>query len=169
MAEYAAHVTTDITAVTDEQLDDLVEAFAPVAGVPSMLGGRLSVQLTVVTEHPRLADASEHAEAVTIDVLRRVGIANARTGRAVGVEVLTTEEFDRRLGLPTDVDDLVSTTEAGEILGVARQRVLQLADRDDFPEPVRRGQRGLFWSAAALRRFAAGWDRRPGPKTRAAG
>jgi hypothetical protein len=44
---YSAHLTTDVEQITDEQLDALVDALAPVAGVPSMLGGRLSVQLTV--------------------------------------------------------------------------------------------------------------------------
>jgi predicted DNA-binding transcriptional regulator AlpA len=160
VAEFAAHVTTDIEQVSDEQLDDLVDALAPVAGVPSLLGGRLSVQLTLEAEGMR--GALEQA-------VRAVGEAMAAAGvgmHVVGVEVLEQAEFDRRQGLPPQVEDLVSTTEAGEILGVSRQRILQLAEAypDTFPRPVRLGARGLHWSAAALRRFDTIWDRSPGPR-----
>jgi len=164
VAEYAAHVTTDVEHVTDEQLDELVDVLAPVAGVPSLLGGRLSVQLNVPTEHPRLADATEHAEAVVIDAIRRVRIAPPGTGRVVGVEVLEQAEFMRRLDGPPPADDLVPTTEAAQILDVSRQRVAQLAEAfPEFPSPIRRG-RMLLWPRTGLREFLATWDRSPGPK-----
>jgi predicted DNA-binding transcriptional regulator AlpA len=166
MAEYAAHVTTDLEHITDDQLDDLVDALAHVYAVPSMLGGRLSVQLTV-TCPPEAGLVEAHREAVrhVLPALAGLGLR----AHVVAVEVLTAEEFARRQGLPPRVDDVVSTTEAGEMLGVSRQRVLQLAERDDFPEPIRLGQRDLVWSADALRRFAEAWDRRPGPKKVASG
>ena len=166
MAEYAADVTTDLEHITDDQLDDLVDALAHVSAAPSMLGDRLSVQITVACP-PEAGLVEAHRAAV-----RHVLFALAGLGidaQVVAVDVQTAEEFERRLGLPPQVHDLVSTTEAGEILGVSRQRVLQLAERDDFPEPVRLGQRDLLWSADALRRFARGWDRRPGPKKVAMG
>lgn len=163
MAEYAVHLTTDRADVTDEQLDDLVDALAPLAGVPSMLDGRLSVQLTV-DDHD-LVTAAAQAQHAVHTVLRY-----AQPVQVVAIEVMTAEEFARRLDGPPRAGDLVSTTEAAELLGVSRQRVLQLSkDRPEFPEPVRLGARGLHWSAAGVRRFAAAWERRSGPKSRAAG
>jgi predicted DNA-binding transcriptional regulator AlpA len=157
-------VTTDVEDVTDDQLDELVDALAPVAGAPSMHGGRLSVQLNVVTEHPRLADATEHAEAVIVDAMRRVGLATARTGRVVGVEVLEQAEFNRRIDGPPRADDLIPTADAAQLLDVSRQRISQLAEAfEDFPRPVKRG-RVLLWPRSALFAWRAGWDRSPGPK-----
>lgn len=163
MAEYAAHITTDVGEVTDDQLDDLVDALAPVAGVPSMLGGRLSVQLTVE------ADALLYAHTVAYgDVLAACSEAGLADVEIVGVEVLTAAEFERQQDGPPPVDDLVSTVQAGRILGVSRQRILQLsANHSNFPEPVNLGTRGLYWSAAALRRFDATWDRSFAPKRHA--
>lgn len=50
----------------------------------------------------------------------------------------------------------VTTAEAAELLGVSRQRVLQLRDtHDDFPRPVDGSGRSLWWSRAALLQFDA--------------
>lgn len=161
MAEYAAHVTTDVGEVTDEQLDELVERLAPWAGVPSMHGGTLSVQLTVEADFfhtaALVAGATVFAEVEGVEL----------RGSVVGIEVLTDDEFERRLGLPLVAPDLISTVEVGELLDVSRQRVLQLVDdHPDFPEPVRRGRRGLLHSRAAVLRFLAHWDRSARPRHR---
>ena len=158
MAEFAVHVTTDVTDLSDDQLDELVEQFADHSGVPSMLGGRLSVQMTV-DDAENLGDAALIA---TTAVQLRLPVP----GRAVAVEVMTAEDFARGFGEAIRAEDLVPTAEAAEILGVKRQRVLQLAKAyaGQFPEPVRLGSRGLYWSRAALSRFAATRDRTSGPK-----
>jgi len=164
MAEYAAHVTTDLERVDDEHLDRLVEVLAPQAGVPSMLGGRLSVQLTVDVDSLDLA-----LSAAAAIVLRAVtGTLSVPVGdwvHVVGVEVLERAEFERRLALPVEAPDLISTVEAADVLDVSRQRVLQLVnDHPEFPEPVRRGSRGMLHSRAALLRFLEVWDRTAGPR-----
>lgn len=54
-------------------------------------------------------------------------------------------------------------TEAGEELGVTRQRVAQLAEsHPDFPKPVDRIRSGPIFTAVSIRKFSAGWDRTPG-------
>ena len=84
------------------------------------------------------------------------------------MEVVTAEEFARGFNDATRADDLVPTSEAADLLGVKRQRVLQLAKTyvGEFPEPVRLGSRGLFWSRTALGRFAATRKRSSGPKSK---
>ncbi|WP_248962777.1 hypothetical protein [Sphaerisporangium perillae] len=58
--------------------------------------------------------------------------------------------------------DLVGAVEAGEILGVSRTRVHQLAERPDFPEPRYVLAAGKLWARADIVAFDARWDRRPG-------
>lgn len=157
MAEFAVHVTTDITELHDDQLDELVERFVEYAGVPSMLGGRLSLQLTV--------SGAESLEDAALIAATAVRLNLPVPGQAVAVEVVTAEEFARGFGDGGRTDDLVPTSEAADLLGVKRQRVLQLAKTytGEFPEPVRLGSRGLFWSRTALSRFAATRKRSSGP------
>ncbi|MET8155788.1 hypothetical protein ABZT47_05405 [Sphaerisporangium sp. NPDC005289] len=58
--------------------------------------------------------------------------------------------------------DLVGAVEAGEILGVSRARVHQLAERPDFPAPLCVLAAGKLWARADIAAFAARWHRRPG-------
>jgi predicted DNA-binding transcriptional regulator AlpA len=157
MGEYAVHLTTDRIDVTDDQLDDIVTELIAYAGVPSMVGGRLSLQLTV--EASSISDAVWHVEALAA----APGITGS-TAHVVAVEVQTAEEFARSFDEPRRTDDLAPTSEVAEILGVKRQRVLQLAKRPDFPRAVRLGVRGLHFSRAAVGQFKQTWDRSPGPK-----
>ncbi|GAA4979231.1 hypothetical protein HD597_000193 [Nonomuraea thailandensis] len=60
--------------------------------------------------------------------------------------------------------DLVGAVEAGEILGVSRTRVHQLADPDtghrDFPRPRYHLAAGKLWARADIVAFDQRWDRR---------
>ncbi|GGL09360.1 hypothetical protein Sme01_00320 [Sphaerisporangium melleum] len=58
--------------------------------------------------------------------------------------------------------DLVGAVEAGEILGVSRARVHQLAERPDFPAPRYVLAAGKLWDRADIAAFGARWRRRPG-------
>jgi hypothetical protein len=96
MPEYAAHVATSLTNRTidhagyqlDDVLDEIVDQLAPLAGVPSMLDGYLTVQVTVE------ADDLTAATAVATDAVVRAARA-AAPGLgidAVAVEVLNQDE-----------------------------------------------------------------------------
>ena len=168
MAEYAVHVTTTARLDPDDDRawDELIEQLAPYAaalGSEGPAGERLSAQLTVAAGD--LRDAGEAGCAGVLVALAGLGIAAA----VVAVEVTTGDEFARRQDVPRQVDDLASTSEIAELLGVSRQRVLQLAKAPGFPPARRLGARGLHWSRAAVSRFAATWKRSPGPKVRKAG
>jgi hypothetical protein len=47
-------------------------------------------------------------------------------------------------------------------LGVSRQRVHKLRSMPEFPAPLAELRGGSVWDAAAVRKFAARWERKPG-------
>lgn len=54
------------------------------------------------------------------------------------------------------VPELMGTAEVAALLGVSRQRVLQLlAEREDFPRPVAVLSMGKIWNGDEVRRWAA--------------
>ncbi|HTM85914.1 MAG TPA: hypothetical protein VL179_13615 [Mycobacterium sp.] len=86
--------------------------------------------------------------------------------RPVGVEVITETELCRRAGEPT-MPELVSAAEIAQELGVSRQRVHKLRSLPGFPVPLAELGGGAVWDAAAVRKFALGWERKPGrPRVR---
>lgn len=79
----------------------------------------------------------------------------------VGVETITEDEQQRRADTPT-LPELMSAAEIAEELGVARQRVHQLRATKAFPAPLAELRGGAVWDAAAVRKFAREWERKPG-------
>jgi predicted DNA-binding transcriptional regulator AlpA len=53
----------------------------------------------------------------------------------------------------TDDADLMGSAEVAALLGVSRQRVLQLASRPDFPRPVAVLRMGQVWRGSDIRRW----------------
>lgn len=51
-------------------------------------------------------------------------------------------------------DDLMGTAEVAALLQVSRQRVLQLAQRAGFPEPLAVLRMGKVWCGRDIRRWA---------------
>lgn len=81
--------------------------------------------------------------------------------RPIGAEVITEAELFRRAGEPT-MPELMSAAEIGQVLGVSRQRVHKLRSMRGFPAPLAELRGGAVWDAAAVRKFAEGWERKPG-------
>nr|WP_264025532.1 hypothetical protein [Mycolicibacterium pyrenivorans] len=79
----------------------------------------------------------------------------------IGVETITEDEQQRRADEPT-LPELMSAAEIAEELGVARQRVHQLRSTAAFPSPLAELRGGAIWDAAAVRKFAHDWERKPG-------
>ena len=62
----------------------------------------------------------------------------------------------------------MGTAEIAALLGVSRQRVLQLAEDasgNGFPEPLAVLSMGKVWDGAAVRKWAAGYTPRPGRRS----
>lgn len=81
----------------------------------------------------------------------------------VAMEIVAEVEAERRANT-SDLPDLVSAVEAGEILGVTRQRVHQLAEDDNFPEPLYDLGEGRtkLWLRGAIEAYGARRVTKPG-------
>jgi excisionase family DNA binding protein len=102
-----------------ERLVTALEGYSPATG--RSLLGRLDVTITVPAESLRQAATTALA------------VVEAAAGRpAVSVQVLPTDDFDRLNGLEP-MPELLSVTEAAGVLGVSRQRVLQLVEAGTLP------------------------------------
>ena len=55
--------------------------------------------------------------------------------------------------------DLMGAQEIGDLLGVSRQRVWQLVEREDFPKPVAKLAQGRVWLKADVVTWARGKGR----------
>lgn len=106
-AELADKATADLC----EQLLDDFAAYHPAAGRSAH--GRAELIITVPAEN--------------LDQATRTALALVAGRPVVRLEVMATVEFDRIHGLPV-LPELVSVTEAAELLGITRQAVLQRID-----------------------------------------
>lgn len=103
---------------TDRAIDGL-RGFSP--AVSRGLHGGASIDFTLPADDVR--------QAVTIALSLTADIADGAD--IVGLELLTTVEFDRRAG--AHMPALLSVSEAAERLGVSRQAVLQRIDTGSLP------------------------------------
>jgi hypothetical protein len=79
----------------------------------------------------------------------------------IAVEIVSETEHQRRAEAYT-MPELMSAAEIADELGISRQRVHQLRSTAGFPEPLADLRGGAVWDAAAVRKFAQTWERRPG-------
>jgi excisionase family DNA binding protein len=100
-------------------LVDRLKDFHAAAGASPF--GRLEVTITLVAESMQQAAAT---------ALALVDQASDRP--ILTLEIMPTTEYDRRVGV-AELPELVSVREAADILGITRQRVLQLVDAELLP------------------------------------
>jgi excisionase family DNA binding protein len=131
---------------SDQAAEHLIDTLAghgysPAASTSAY--GRLELVLTVPADTLRQAAATSLAIAESA-----AGVA------AITLQVLPTEEFDRRNGLEP-VPELVSVAEAAQVMGVSRQRVLQMVDEGKLPHHRIGEKRTVVIARAAVERVAA--------------
>lgn len=149
----------DPTAVTDNAvhalLDELLPRGATVTGGEGSLAW--SAQIFV--------DAADAAGAVIMAlalVTRAAGNAGLPLWPVTRVSAVREDSLDDDHARPSR-PDLVSAPEIAEILGVTAQRVHALAAANSsFPQPFYRLRTGRIWDLAAIEKFDAEWDRKPG-------
>jgi excisionase family DNA binding protein len=120
MTMYSAHVEVDHRGDFDvDQMMDQLELYHASVGMSAR--GYADAQISLPAE--TLAQACTTAIAV---------VSAAFGAAAVACEVLTEAEFDARQGWE-HLPDLISVSEAAEILGVTRQAVLQRIGTKSIP------------------------------------
>lgn len=152
MAWFAARVELDVRLPDEGPSDVMIERLARWnAAVGRSPAGRLDTQLSIEAESIR--HATEIAQLVVLDAARAAGYGDVAP---VLIEVMTEAEFERQQAAPP-VPELVDAGQASKILGVTRQRVVQLADRLGG---IKIGNSFAFPRATVERRAA---DRQPLP------
>jgi hypothetical protein len=141
--------------VNDELAEDLVEALADLGAAVAFLPDRLSVRVSV--------DGDDPVEAI--------GLGRDRVSRAMEshgfaswpiaeIRVQTPEHLNEEISRPMQA--LLGVAELANQLKVSRQRASRLARSDAFPRPAAILSSGPVWVESTVRRFVAGWERRPG-------
>lgn len=89
-------------------------------------------------------------------------VESASNVKAHGLEILTTEEFERQLNIPR-IPDLVGLADIAEILGVSRQRAAELSAAANFPPAVAHTKAaGPLRVRRQVEVWASTWERKPG-------
>jgi hypothetical protein len=153
--------------VDDDLLSELIPALArhgasgPVTSAGGIAGGIGASFCVIVPGSASQSDAFSTAWAEGLASFERacaeLGLEHDGVAR---IEVLEPRYME--LELAREPDRYLGVTEIAEILGVSRQRVMQLRQRDDFPEPVAELAAGPVWKMFNLQRFIREWPRKPG-------
>lgn len=153
---YAVTVEALLDATQQYDIDELADLLTDFSG--AVAGDREGVSATLDIRASSPAQAADEAQRTVHEYLEKVG---ARVVGFTGLSAITAEEQERTLATPI-VPPLLGVTEVSRELGVSKQRVAQLRDRPDFPDPVAELAAGPVWTQASLSRFIEQWDRSPG-------
>jgi predicted DNA-binding transcriptional regulator AlpA len=143
--------------ITDEMLDDLMDAVAVASGSVLAEEHRYSARLAVN------ADSAPQAMSGALTILSdAIDKSGAPRWPIVRLDAMTFDELERDLER-TRMPDLVGAGEVCELLGVSRQRLHQIRhEKADFPKPIVELAAGPLWTRPAIESWASTWDRRPG-------
>jgi hypothetical protein len=147
-------------AVSDDLTDELTDRLADYAAAVAVEDDdRVTVQLTV--EAGTLRAAFTRGEKAMTDAIADL----LRDAEVIEVQVLTQQEFERRLENPR-VPELWGVSEIAEFLGVSAPRVDQLVKENPEKLPMvqkLKGKQGpRIWLKSTWVRFEAAWERKRG-------
>jgi excisionase family DNA binding protein len=148
-------VTLDVALPAENVLAEILGALPAGAGTGrSAWSDRLTVSLELYATSPARAgelgvELAEHA--IHAAALER---ADGDPTRVVGIEVLTPEEVERRRARAEEPLELVSVTEAADLLGVTPGRIRQRAAAGDLGA-IKVGDAGWAFPRALVEREAA--------------
>ena len=125
--------------LTDTEAEHALDGLPGMSAVIGDNQGRPDVLATL--------EAADVVQATTI----AVAVIERATGRTVtGVQVMPTQEWDRRQGF-VPIPELVGATEAANMLGVSRQRIAQLVDEGKLP--ARRAGNALVFARGTVEAY----------------
>ena len=155
-------------AIDDEGLGQLswalreLGAAGPATGAGGLAGGPGATFGIYVSDED--AEVDEVWLTVTGRALRTFDDACTKAGLShhgiARIEVMTERYLDR--DLTREPETYLGVSEVARELRVSRQRVSELRTSEAFPAPIAELAAGPVWKGSSLKRFVAGWDRRPG-------
>lgn len=140
--------------ITDDDAFDVMESLGRYGASVSVERDHSGGAVTLSVEAASLVEAAGEAS-------RLVSDATPHPITIVGLEVITEEEADRRLGEPV-FPEVVSFSEIGQMAGVSRQRARQFSDNPSFPRPVITTGQGPLYGLHAVERWLENRNTRPG-------
>lgn len=153
---FVGHLKADIDPAVGYDVEELADLVAEHQG--AVAGDDSTIEVTFDVEAPDMTAAVLTAQTIALDLITKVG---AKVVDVARLEVITPAEQEAGLARPL-IPELIGLTEVAEILGVSKQRVAQLRDRPEFPEPVAELASGPVWTRPSLNHFIEGWSRKPG-------
>lgn len=125
----------------------------------------LTEKLSIAVSVDSATDTLTARFRVTAPTLRQAAdkaLKNARAfpAKPTRIEVQDMDDWMAEQRRPRP-QNLVGVSETAELLGVTRQRVVQLADRPDFPAPISRLSAGPVWARVSIEAFLKDWQRKP--------
>lgn len=145
--------------ITDEQIAAFMSLIEPHDGIVGGGAGDRCYDATVGVTATDANSAASEGVALLRHAAGQAGLPPWPTAR---VETVRDDLLDAEQAQP-DLPDLVAGPEVADILAVNRQRVHQLAaEHPRFPTPLYRLGVGSLWDRAAIERFNAEWERKPG-------
>lgn len=141
--DYNARVELDSRDFDESAVDVLMDVIEPYGGTVARAvhGGRVELIFTVPADNLRQA------------TITATSVVLATGHQLYALEVLPTDEFHRRIDT-TPMPELVSAPQAAGMLGVTRQRILQLATAG-LIEAVKVGDAWVLPRAAVAARASA--------------
>jgi hypothetical protein len=159
--EWQAHAHVRLARILDpaaaaDLAVDIAQSLAPdLAASVTTLGDEATVTATITADDP-LTCAREGLALIT----RALADLGHEVVDTLALEAVDADLADARAE-ESSIPDLVTAIDAAKMLGVSRQRVHQLAAREDFPAPLLH-LGGPIWVRAGIEAFAARWERRGG-------
>jgi hypothetical protein len=138
--------------LSDQQQENFAKFFVDARGSVSTVPGQYAAQFTVEADDPR--EALDTALSI---FNRAVSWADLPHWQLVDVRIMEQDRLRAAL-----IGPLVGVTEIAWLLKVSKQRVTQLAQRDDFPAPQASLKAGPVWQLAQIEEFKDRWSRRTG-------
>lgn len=140
----------------DPRTDAFMDHLAKYGGVVSAGGHVWSARITV--PGPTAGSALDTGADIVDDA---AGRSEMPAWAYVRVELLRDDELERELARPT-FPDVVGSGEVLELMGISKQRLWQLRQTDDFPQPMVTLSATPIWMRAAIESFMERWNRKVG-------
>lgn len=142
--------------VAPEMLGRFMDFLADFEGVVS--ADTMGWRAIITVKEPTVAEAFTFG---TEQITKAAKRAKMPKWPLLSVEVLRTDEHDRRLEIP-NFPEVLGTTEVAELLGVTRQRLHQLRSTGRFPAPMVDLAATPLWLKTTIDSFLETWNRSGG-------
>jgi len=144
------------TAISDEHLDEIIDALAPHGGAVSLSPDTNAGTISVAFDADDVMDASRIATTIAEDTIGRFSTIDV-----IKLDVRDEAEMEKEINTPA-IPDLVGYAEIAEMAGVSRQRARQFSKIAGFPVAVVETAAGPLRLRASIEAWLRNRNTKPG-------